>query len=246
MKLLAVALVSASSLLLAACSTSGVAEPATTSSPTPTATTAPSAAEYWEQAIATTATAGGVSLEAQLVTNVEGFQRVELGEGYVHLPSASGDMLWTDDRSVLREIRVPSGHYVELDGTWYEESEDIPTTVAFTPLAGLDTATEIRAGVEEEVLGVPTRTFEATLAADARLMGVSTEELSVMDPTSGEMTATIWVDEELRIVRIVRDYRTTSLDGDPIEAQALFLLSDFGTDRPIEAPETADAIQAPA
>ena len=230
--------------MLAACSGGDVSEPTTT--PSPSTPTASSAVEYWEQAIETTATAGGVFVEAQLVTNVEGFQRVELGEGYVHLPSASGDMLWTDDRSVLREIRVPSGHYVELDGTWYEEGEDIPTTVAFTPLAGLDTATDIREGTEEEVLGVPARTFEATLAADARLMGVSTEELSVMDPTSGEMTAIIWVDEDLRIVRIVRDYRTTSLDGDPIEAQALFLLSDFGKDRPIDVPETADAIPAPA
>jgi len=180
------------------------------------------------------------------VTDVEGFQRVVIGEGYVHVPSASGDMLWTDDRSVLREVRVPSGHYVELDGVWYLESEGIPTTVAFTPLAGLDSATDIREGDPEDVFGVPTRTFEATLVTDAGLMGVSTEELSVMDPTSGEMTATIWVDEELRIVRIVRDYRTTSLDGDPIEAQALFLFSDFGKDRPIDVPETADAIPAPA
>lgn len=246
MKRLAIALFAAGSLSLAACGGESSEPPTAPTDEASPAATAPTAAEYWEQAITTTATAGGISLEAQLVTNVEGFQRVEVGEGYVHVPSASGDMLWTDDRSVLREIRVPSGHYVELDGTWYEESEDIPTTVAFTPLAGLDTATEIREGTEEEVLGVPTRTFEANLAADARLMGVSTEELSVMDPTSGEMTATIWVDDQQRIVRIVRDYRTTSLDGDPIEAQALFLLSDFGTDRPIDVPETADAIPAPA
>lgn len=184
-------------------------------------------------------------MDAQIVTDVEGFQRITSGQGYVHIPTASGDMTWTDERSVIREVRTPDGHFVGFDDQWYEESSDLPTTIAMDPLAGLDTATDITAGPDENVLGVPTRTLTGSLEPDARLMGVSDEELTVMDPSSGSMSATIWIDEDDRVVRIVREYRTRSVDSDPIEATVLFLFTELGQDRPIDVPETADSIPAP-
>lgn len=243
MKLTPLVAAAAALVVLAACTTD---QTATSESGTSAPAEPPIAAERWETAIANTATMGGVSLEAQIVTDVEGFERVEIGEGYVHIPSASGDMLWTDDRSVLREVRVPPGHYIELDDVWYAESQDIPTTIAFTPLAGLDSASEVTEAGDDNVLGIPTKRYEAVLLPDAGLMGFSTEELTVMDPASGSLTATIWIDAEDRIVRVVREYATDSLDGDSIKSTVLFLLNDFGNDQPIDVPETADAIPAPA
>lgn len=247
MKLGATAIVIAGMLALTGCATSAPETKSATSSASPSTSAAQerSPRQAWDAAIATTSTAGGVSLEGQIVTNVEGFERITMGQGYVDIPSASGDLTWTDERSEIREVRTPSGHFVGFDGLWYSENQDIPTTIAMTPLAGLDAATDITEGPTTEVLGTPTKELRATLEPNATLMGVSTEELTVMDPSTGSMSATIWVDDSDRIVRIVRQYRTVSLDGDPIEASVLFLLSDFGTEQPIDVPETADAIPAP-
>lgn len=202
--------------------------------------------QRWDLALKATALAGQTDIDAQLITNVEGFERITQGDGWIDLATGSGDITWTDDRSTTREVRSPTGHYLDLDGTWFEIAQELPTTVVFDPLAGLTTIGEVRAEGTEDVLGASTSKFTADLTPDGSVMGFSAEETTVFDPMSGSLTATIWVDDSDRIVRILREYSTRSLDGDPVEAVSLFVFAGFGPSTPIEVPETADAIPAPA
>jgi len=94
--------------------------------------------------------------------------------------------------------------------------------------------------------GIEATKLTAELPADGSVMGFSSEETTVFDPMTGSLTATIWVDAEDRIVRVLREYSTVSLDGDFVEAVTLFVFGDFGVDRPLDIPQTADAIPAPA
>ena len=206
----------------------------------------PDPRQLWVRAVEETSSAGQTGVDAQLITNVEGFERIELGEGFVDVTSGYGDITWTDDRAVIREIRSANGHFVELDGTWFAEPMNLPTTVAFEPLNGLESPESVQAEGNEDVLGVPTMKFTAQLPADGSSMGFSSEETTVFDPMTGSLTATIWVDEADRILRVLREYATRSLDGDSVEAVSLFVFEGFGPATPIDIPETADAIPAPA
>ena len=111
-------------------------------------------------------------------------------------------------------------------------------------------ATETCVGAgEEEVVGVSTTRFDADLDPNVgpSTMGFSGEELTVVnDATGASLVATIWVDDEGRIVRVLREYSASSPDGDPISATSLYLMGDFTDPTPIDVPETADAIPAPA
>jgi len=202
--------------------------------------------QRWDLALETTASAGQTDIDAQLITNVEGFERIELGDGLVDITTGFGDITWTDDRAVIREVRSTNGHFVELDGTWFAEPMTLPTTVAFEPLSGLASPEAVQAEGTEDVLGVPTLKFTAELPPDGSVMGFSSEETTVFDPMTGSLTATIWVDQEDRILRVLREYATRSTDGDSVEAVSLFVFEGFGPATPIDIPETADAIPAPA
>ena len=258
-----IAVVGISMLALAACSTADTPAPdagEVTSSESPgsvTPTESSSEAESepdpaidpqqrWNRALETTTAAGQTDIDAQLITNVEGFERIELGDGLVDITTGFGDITWTDDRAVIREIRSANGHFVELDGTWFDEPMNLPTTVAFEPLSGLESPESVQAEGTEDVLGVPTMKFTAQLPPDGVVMGFSTEETTVFDPTTGSLTATIWIDEADRILRVLREYATRSTDGDSVEAVSLFVFDGFGPATPIDVPETADAIPAPA
>jgi len=225
---------------------------ATSASPTPTpeeSTTPDSVAqpfETWQRALDATALAGSADIDTQLITNVEGFERITQGNGWIDVTTGTGDITWTDDRSQTREVRSPTGHFLELDGTWFAVPGDLPTTVAFFPLEGLTGATDASLDGSEDVLGFPTTKLTATLPADAASLGFSQEELSAFDPSTGSLQATIWIDGDDRIVRVLREYSTTSLDGDFVEAVSLSVLTGFGAERPLDIPETADAIPAPA
>ena len=207
----------------------------------------------WRSAVDTTASAESVLLEAQLITDVEGFERITSGTGYVELQSGHGDIEWTDELGDSRELITQDGHFLELDDTWFqiERAGSLPTTVAFDPLAGLESATNIVAAGSEEVLGAQTYRFDADLdpSMGMDVMGFSEEERTVF-PTEasstheqGSLIATIWVDQEGRIVRVLREFQTMSADGDPISATSLLLLRGWGTTQPLETP--ADAIPAP-
>jgi len=250
-------------LALAACSTADAPTPdagEVTSSESPSPVTpedSPSEVETepdleldpqqrWDRALETTSAAGQADIDAQLITNVEGFERIELGEGFVDITTGFGDITWTDDRAVIREVRSTNGHFVELDGTWFAEPMTLPTTVAFEPLSGLESPEAVQADGAEDVLGVPTMKLTAELQPDGSVMGFSSEETTVFDPMTGSLTATIWVDEADRILRVLREYATRSTDGDSVEAVSLFVFEGFGLATPIDIPETADAIPAPA
>ncbi|HEV8023712.1 MAG TPA: hypothetical protein VGP37_02360 [Candidatus Nanopelagicales bacterium] len=206
--------------------------------------TAPS--ELWDQALTATALAGQATIDAQLITNVEGFERITQGEGFVDVTSGAGDITWRDDRSSTREVRSPTGHYLELDGTWFSVERDLPTTVAFEPLEGLGGAFDVVVDGSEDVFGIPATKLTAELPPDAAQMGFSEEELTVFDPTTGTLQATIWVDDDGIIVRVLREYVSNSSDGDVVESISLYVLQDFGASQVIDIPETADAIPAPA
>jgi NAD kinase len=125
----------------------------------------------------------------------------------------------------------------------------VPTKVGFTPLAGLNSASNVIRVGSEEVLGVATQRFDADLEPNLgpSTMGFSGEELTVVnDATDASLVATIWIGDDGRIVRVLREYSASSPDGDPISATTLYLLSNFTEPTPIEVPETADAIPAPA
>lgn len=223
--------------------------PSDVSSPQPSQESA-APARLWQEAIDATSGAGNARLEVQLITNVEGFERITSGEGYVELESGFGDITWTDDLGASREVLTQSGHFLELDGTWFavEGEAALPTTVAFDPLRGLSSASGVVLTGSEDVLGVETTRYDADLdPADARsIMGFSEEELTVFpDATDASSIATIWVDSEGHIVRLLREYQTTSIDGDPITATSLYLFDAFSAPQPIDVPETADAIPAP-
>lgn len=202
------------------------------------------------QAVQDTQQLDAASIEAQLITNVEGFERITSGEGYVQMVPGYGDITWTDDLGVTREVVSDTGHYLELEGSWFEvdSAAGLPTTVAFEPLADLAEARNVVAGGEEVVLGRDTLRFDADLDPQMGVlsMGFSQEEVTVFaDETDASLVATIWVDAEGRIVRVVREYSASSVDGAPITATNLYLLDGFGAIRPIDVPETADAIPAP-
>lgn len=204
--------------------------------------------DAWRSAVDTTAAAPAALLEAQLITDVEGFERITSGEGYVELGSGHGDIAWTDELGDSRELITPDGHFLELDDTWFEIEREgaLPTTVAFDPLAGLKSATNVVAAGTEEVLGSLTYRFDADL--DPRIgvdvMGFSEEERTVFpSEQTGSLIATIWVDQEGRIVRVLREFQTTSADGDPISATSLLLLQGWGTEQSLDTP--TDAIPAP-
>lgn len=225
-----------------------------TESASPTATdeesTQPNPQAVWEQAIASTSSADAVNVEVQLITNVEGFERIVAGAGYVEMEAGVGDITWTDDLGTTREVVSGSGHFLELDGFWLEVSGEsaLPTTVAFNPLAGLAGATNIVEVGSETIEGTPTTRLDADLNASegVQVMGFSEEELTVFgEPDNASLIATIWVDSEGSIVRILREYQSSSVDGDPISATSLYLLTDLGTQRPIDVPETSEAIPAP-
>ena len=206
--------------------------------------------ELWQQALDKTAQANTTTIEIQLITNVEGFERIIAGVGYVDMAQEFGDITWTDDLGTTREVITANGHFLELDGTWLELAGDstLPTTVAFNPFAGLADATNVVEVGTQEVSGIPTTRLDADLSqSDGTLiMGFSKEELTVFNETAdASLIATMWVDGDGHIVRIVREYAASSIDGDPINATNLYLLSDVGQTRPIEIPETADAIPAP-
>ena len=254
------AILSVSALIITGCSATdndqSTEVPAPTlsesSSPSPTEETQPLATpqELWQQAIDGTAEADALSLDVQLITNVEGFERIIAGVGYVEVSRGFGDITWTDDLGTTREVITANGHFLELDGTWLELAGDstLPTTVAFNPFAGLADATNVVEVGTQEVSGIPTTRLDADLSqSDGTLiMGFSKEELTVFNETAdASLIATMWVDGDGHIVRIVRDYAASSIDGDPINATNLYLLSDVGQTRPIEIPETADAIPAP-
>ena len=202
------------------------------------------------RAVESTRQADAASMEVQLITNVEGFERITSGQGYVQLVPGYGDITWTDDLGITREVVSASGHYFELDGTWFviDPASSLPTTVAFDPLAGLAEARNVTEVGAENVLGRSAVRFDADLDPQmgALSMGFSQEEATVFaDGADASLVATIWVDTEGRIVRIVREYSASSVDGAPISATSLYLLDDFGDLRPIDVPETADAIPAP-
>lgn len=207
----------------------------------------------WRSAVDTTAAAPSVLLEAQLITDVEGFERITSGAGYLEPPSGYGDIEWTDELGESRELITQDGHFLQLDGVWFqiERAGSLPTTVAFDPLAGLASATNVVAVGTEEVLGTQTYRFDADLdpSMGVDLMGFSEEERSVFptEPISpeqrGTLIATIWVDEDGRIVRVLREFAATSADGDPITATSLLLLEGWGTTQPLDTP--TDAIPAP-
>jgi hypothetical protein len=239
-------------LTVTACSSPGeVASPEI--SPSAEETSAPQeqdvAADLWESAIATPE--GGVTVEAQLITSVAGFERVTSGIGYVDLSSGAGDIEWTDELGLTREVRSDTGHYLQVEETWFviERENALPTTVAFEPFRGLDRASNIRVDGEEDVRGALTTRLIATLdPSDAGVeMGFSEEErFIVKEATGASLVATIWVDEQGSVVRVLREYSATSSEQDAIEATSLYLFDDFGLERPIEVAATADAIPAPA
>ena len=254
------AILAVSALIITGCSATdndqSTEVPASTlsesSSPAPTEETQPPATpqELWQQVIDGTEEADALSLDVQLITNVEGFERIIAGAGYVEVSRGFGDITWTDDLGTTREVITANGHFLELDGTWLELAGDstLPTTVAFNPFAGLADATNVVEVGTEDVEGVPTIRLDADLSpSDGTLiMGFSKEELTVFNETAdASLIATMWVDGDGHIVRIVREYAASSIDGDPINATNLYLLSDVGQTRPIEIPETADAIPAP-
>ena len=225
-----------------------------TESASPTATdeesTQPNPQAVWEQAIASTSSADATNIEAQLITNVEGFERIVAGAGYVEIGQGFGDITWTDDLGTTREVVTDSGHFLELDGFWLEVSTDsaLPTTVAFDPLAGLADATNVVEMGSEMVDGSPTIRLDADLNPrdGVQIMGFSEEEFTVFgNLEDASLIATIWVDSEGHIIRVLREYTASSVDGDPISATGLYLLANFGQFQPIDVPETADALPAP-
>ena len=220
--------------------------------PSPTEETQPPATpqELWQQALDKTAQANATTIEIQLITNVEGFERIVAGAGYVEVSRGVGDITWTDDLGTTREVITANGHFLELDGTWLELAGDstLPTTVAFNPFAGLEGATNVVVVGTEEVAGISTTRLDADLDARTGMttMGFSEEERTVFsDSPEASLIATIWVDTDGRIVRILREYEASSIDGDPISATNLYLLSNQGQAQPIDIPETADALPAP-
>jgi len=224
-------------------STSIAPEPTETASPEQT-----SPDQDWADALA--AIPGRASIDAQLITNVEGFERIVSGSGIVESSNGNGDITWSDDLATTREVITDEGHFLELDGTWFELGADsaVPTKVGFTPLEGLDSADSIVRTGSENVLGVETTRLNAELDPQIgnRTMGFSGEELTVVDEaTNATLIATIWIDDEGRIVRVLREYSALSPDGDPINATSLYLLGDFTESAPIDVPETAEAIPAP-
>lgn len=221
-------------------------------SPSPDAEAQPttSSLEVWQQAIGNTERANATTLEVQLITNVEGFERIVAGVGYVEMDPGFGDITWTDDWGTTREVITSRGHFLDLDGTWLEIERDgaLPTTVAFDPLAGLAGATNVVEVGTEDVEGTTTIRLDADLIpSDGRLiMGFSEEELTVFEQAdNASLIATIWVDADGQIVRIVREFAASSIDGDPISATSLYLLTNIGQFQPIDVPETADALPAP-
>jgi len=247
----------AAALALVGCSGEPAdSKPATSSTPTTPSTPTesptienPSPADAWVDAVASTR--GQVSVESQLITNVEGFERILAGVGFVDIDSEYGDIAWSDEFATTREIQTADGHFLELDGTWFalDSETGVPTKVGFTPLEGLDSATNVTLVGDEEVVDTSATRFDADLdpSLGPLTMGFSGEELTVVnDATDASLVATIWVDDEGRIVRILREYSASSPDGDPISATSLYLLSDFTDPTPIDVPETADAIPAPA
>ena len=248
-----------SAVVVAGCSSQDSASQSPTQQPetsrTPSAAASPadgdsdqdlSPTDIWLRAVTTTSAIERATIDAQIITNVEGFERITQGDGYIDFTPQTGDLTWTDDRSTTREVRSTTGHYVELDGTWFEVPQALPTTVAFEPLAGLTDATDVDVEGNEDVLGRPTTKLTASLPPGVTALGFSDEELTVFDPESGSLLATIWVDDTDRIVRVLREYSTSSQDGDLVEAVSLFVLSGDTATVPIEVPETADAIPAPA
>lgn len=219
------------------------ASPAPEESATPHSDAQP--LDTWQRALDATALAGSADIDAQILTSVEGFERITQGNGWIDVTTGTGDITWTDDRSQTREVLSPTGHFLELDGTWFAVPGDLPTTVAFFPLEGLSGAADISLDGSEDVLGFPTTKLTATLPVDAAFLGFSQEELSAFDPNTGSLEATIWIDSDDRIVRVLREYTTTSLDGDFVEAVTLSVLTRFGVERPLDIPATADAIPAP-
>lgn len=221
-------------------------------SPTPTdePTTEPDPQDLWQQAVTGTLGADAAKIEAQLITNVEGFERIVAGTGYVEMDQGFGDITWNDDLGTTREVVSDSGHFLELDGFWLEVSGDsaLPTTVAFDPLAGLADATNIVEVGSETVDGARVTRLDADLIQrdGIQVMGFSEEELTVFgNVEDASLIATIWVDSEGRIVRILREYTAASVDGDPISATNLYLITNVGQFQPIDVPETADALPAP-
>jgi hypothetical protein len=226
-----------------------------TPNPTESASTdeqanATSPEQVWRQAVADTRKADSTMLDVQLITDVEGFERITSGAGYVEMLDGYGDITWTDDLGQTREVITANGHFLELDGTWFtiERSPSSPTAVAFDPLAGLAEAQDVVEVGPEDVAGIPTTRFDADLDAKRGIdvMGFSEEERTVFgDQGEASLIATIWIDADGRIVRILREYSASSFDGDPIRATNLFLLDAIGEAAPIEVPETADAVPAP-
>lgn len=253
------AVVAAALIGLAGCSSEPTGtDPSSSPSPSPSPTQSPSVdaptaqesspAEQWANAVANTR--GQASLESQLITNVEGFERIVAGVGVVDIDAAFGDITWSDELATTREIQSVDGHFLELDGTWFtlDSETGVPTKVGFSPLRGLDTADNITRVGLEQVLGVETTRFEASLdpAIGASIMGFSGEEMTVLDEaTPSSLVATIWVDDQGRMIRILREYQAESADGDPISATTMDLLNSFSEPSPINVPETADAIPAP-
>ncbi len=211
-------------------------------------TTDPSA--MWQRAIEQTRQADGAVVDVQLITDVEGFERITSGEGYVAMAQGYGDIEWTDALGTTREVLTADGHFLEVDGTWFsiESTGSLPTTVAFDPLNGLDSATNVVDAGEETVFGVNTTRLDAQLdpSRGATDMGFSDEERTVfVENDEASLTSTMWVDEQGRIVRVLRDYRSASVDGDPISATSLYVFTGVGVLQPIDVPETAEAIPAP-
>lgn len=254
------AFLTTSVLIVAGCSASDGSEPAQTAGPdsSESAFLPPDGEEQstatplvaWQQALDDTRRAEVATVDVQLITNVEGFERIVAGLGYVELSRRFGDMSWTDELGNTREVITADGHFLELEGTWFEIEREgaLPTSVAFDPLAGLADARNVVDMGTENVGGVVTNRLDADLNATdgTKIMGFSEEELTAFgDPANASLTSTIWVDADGRIVRILREYATVSGDGDPISATSLFLLDDLGEFRPIDVPETADAFPAP-
>ena len=211
-------------------------------------TTDPS--QMWQRALEQTGGSDGAVVDVQLITDVEGFERITSGEGYVEMNQGYGDIVWTDELGTTREVLTADGHFLEVDGTWFaiESPGSLPTTVAFDPLRGLDAATNVVDAGGEVVFGVNTTRLDAQLdpSQGATSMGFSDEERTVfVDNDDASLTSTMWVDEQGRIVRLLRDYRSESVDGDPISATSLYVFTGVGVVQPIDVPETADAIPAP-
>jgi len=255
-----IAILTASAVIITGCSATDSDQstevPAPTlvesASPSPTDEAMPRATpeEMWDQAVDSTQQADALTIDVQLITNVEGFERIIAGAGYVEVSRGFGDITWTDDLGTTREVITGSGHFLELDGTWLELAGDstLPTTVAFNPLAGLEDATNVVVVGTEEVEGTPTTRLDADLGASAGMttMGFSEEERTVFsDAPEASLIATIWIDTDDQIIRVLREYEAFSSDGDPISATNLYLLSNPGQARPIDVPETADALPAP-